>query len=199
MKRIGPHNIDVVSILVALLLGDGWCEKRGMSIRIHFHISSCNAEYLYWLHNFFTERGYCSRLRPKLSYQIGKNNSTYFSLKFRTWSYSSFYFLYDLFYEDRGVKHIKSELIKYLNAQVLAIMFMNNGNKTGQTIHISSNCFSYDEQLLLCRFLFLKFNLNFNVHKKEHRFCIYLETSDYSKFESIVTPYVIKSLRYKLL
>ncbi len=197
MKRIGPHNLDVISILVGSILGAGYIENRNYSFRVHFHMSSKNAEYLHWLHNFFYLRNYCSGLEPRFNKQIGKRNVVYFSFKFRTWSYTSFYFLYDLFYKD-GVKCIKPTLLQYLNAQVLAIMFMDDGSRHGKTICISTNCFTYDDQVLLCNLLMLKFKLNFNIHRQKHQFRIYLVISDYFKFKSLVEPFIVKSMLYKL-
>jgi hypothetical protein len=45
-KRIGPHNIDVLSILIGSLLGDGHMEKDGFGSRFTFFKSKCNGEYL---------------------------------------------------------------------------------------------------------------------------------------------------------
>jgi hypothetical protein len=45
-NRIGPHNKDIISVLVAKLLGDGHAEKRSNSIRFSIHMSSKNIEYL---------------------------------------------------------------------------------------------------------------------------------------------------------
>ena len=28
IKRIGPHNIDVISVIIGNMLGDGWAENR---------------------------------------------------------------------------------------------------------------------------------------------------------------------------
>jgi len=44
--KIGPHNLDVISIIVGLLLGDGYAEKRSESTRITVHSSSRNVSYL---------------------------------------------------------------------------------------------------------------------------------------------------------
>jgi ubiquinol-cytochrome c reductase cytochrome b subunit len=47
-KRIGPHNIDVLSLLIGSLLGDGHMEKDedGLGSRFTFFQSKCNGEYL---------------------------------------------------------------------------------------------------------------------------------------------------------
>ena len=54
--RIGPHNIDIISIIVGSVLGDSHLEKRsrGVGTRIIFEQSNKNVEYLMWFHNYFS-------------------------------------------------------------------------------------------------------------------------------------------------
>ena len=68
MKRIGPHNKDIVSLIVGSTLGDSHLEKRagGIGTRVIFEQSSKNVEYLMWFHNYFSDRGYCNPKKPKL-------------------------------------------------------------------------------------------------------------------------------------
>ena len=54
--RIGPHNLDVVSVLVGCLLGDGYASQTkgkivGTSFR--FKQSGRHKDYLFFLYNFF--------------------------------------------------------------------------------------------------------------------------------------------------
>ena len=63
-ERIGPHNEDVISVLVGNLLGDGYGEKRKNSTRFQIHMSSRNVEYVFWSFKFFAEKGYSSRKKP---------------------------------------------------------------------------------------------------------------------------------------
>jgi hypothetical protein len=48
IEKIGPHNIDIISIIIGSLLGDGHLEKRkqGLGTRIKFEQSSDNVEYI---------------------------------------------------------------------------------------------------------------------------------------------------------
>jgi LAGLIDADG DNA endonuclease family len=61
-----------------------------------------------WLHKNIYNLGYCSENKPKLLTQIGKENKKYYSIKFRTWSYSSFNYIYDEFYYN-NIKQIPSD------------------------------------------------------------------------------------------
>ena len=65
--RIGPHNIDIISIIVGSVLGDSHLEKRsrGVGTRIIFEQSNKNVEYLMWFHSYLSSRGYCNPKKPK--------------------------------------------------------------------------------------------------------------------------------------
>ena len=54
VERIGPHNIDIISMIIGSLLGDGHLEKRkqGVGTRLKFEQSSDNVEYLMWFHSY---------------------------------------------------------------------------------------------------------------------------------------------------
>ena len=67
-ERIGPHNIDIISMIIGSTLGDTHLEKRknGIGTRIIFEQSSDNVEYLMWFHNYLASRGYCNSKKPKL-------------------------------------------------------------------------------------------------------------------------------------
>jgi ubiquinol-cytochrome c reductase cytochrome b subunit len=47
-KRQGPHNINIIEIIIGTLLGDGHLEKRpgGIGCRLKFEQTNRNVEYL---------------------------------------------------------------------------------------------------------------------------------------------------------
>jgi hypothetical protein len=67
-------------------------------------------EYLYWLHNFYSSRGYCSSKVPTFKIQIGKLDIQYRSAKLNIYTFSSLRWLYDLFYIDQ-VKVMPTNII----------------------------------------------------------------------------------------
>ena len=103
-EKIGPHKKEVISVLVGNLLGDGYGEKIKNKSRFQIHISSRNAEYVFWLHKFFASQGYSSPKKPVPKKQIGKKNNIFFSIKFKTFCFSSLNFLYDSFYSTNKKK-----------------------------------------------------------------------------------------------
>jgi hypothetical protein len=123
-KRIGPHNVDVLSVLVGSLLGDCYGNRKSVEgTRFCYRQSIIHKEYLYWLYNFYFTRGYCSNLEPRKYIRILKNGSIvkeHYGYEFNTFTFRSFNWLYDMFYR-KGKKIIKPEIEKYLTPLALAI------------------------------------------------------------------------------
>ena len=94
-KRIGPHNYDVISVLVGSLLGGGQAERlKSGGVRFRFRQQIKHTEYLFWLYDFFNKRGYCTDNLPVLSSQ-GKDK--YQAYIFYTYGFTSLMWLYKLF------------------------------------------------------------------------------------------------------
>jgi len=100
-KRIGPHNIDIISIIVGSTLGDTHLEKRtnGKGTRVIFEQSNKNVEYLMWFHYYLASRGYCSTQTPKLHKRIRKNGEIFFHYRINSYTFSSFNWLHEMFYK----------------------------------------------------------------------------------------------------
>ena len=53
INRIGPHNEDVLSVIIGSILGDAYAIQRtGEGVRICYRQSNIHKEYLFWLYNF---------------------------------------------------------------------------------------------------------------------------------------------------
>lgn len=104
-NRVGPHNLDVISVLVGCLLGDAYYSKSktligGTSFR--FKQSGRHKDYLFFLYDFFFTRGYCTDSGPRLykTILINTNNvkKIYYGYEFDVFTFSSLNWMYDLFY-----------------------------------------------------------------------------------------------------
>jgi ubiquinol-cytochrome c reductase cytochrome b subunit len=67
IKRIGPHNIDILSIIIGSLLGDAYAEKHGLGTRIFLQQEDNHSACLFWLHNTVSNLGYYNEKIPELS------------------------------------------------------------------------------------------------------------------------------------
>jgi ubiquinol-cytochrome c reductase cytochrome b subunit len=199
-KRIGPHNIDILQIMLGTLLGDSHLEKRskGIGTRLILEQTSRNVEYLMWLHYQFCLRGYCTEKKPKLFRRIMKNNTVYYGYKFNTFTFSSLNWLHELFYEE-GIKHIPIIFLsEYISPLTLAIWFMDDGSKLNSSFKIATNCFELNELVLLCNLLKIKYNLDCSLHKDKSSWTFYIKKSSAQNFANLIEPHMINSMKYKL-
>jgi hypothetical protein len=197
-QRIGPHNQDVVSTLVGNLLGDSWGEKPYQSSRFHFHMASRNVDYLHWLHQFYTKRGYCSPEKPKPTKQIGKGGKIYFSYKWRTWSFSSLNWLYDSFYTicpktGKTRKRIPLLIEELLTPRALAVWIMDHGSAANAGVLISTEGFEIQDLEILQRALKNKFFLTTTLQRG-----LYFPKSECFELVRLVKPFMVASMMYKL-
>lgn len=92
VERIGPHNLDVISLIVGSLLSNSYLEKRSLtsSVRIVFIKYSNNVEYLVGFHLTLIKAGYCgNNNQVKLNKFIGKGNKVLFAYIFKSYSFAS--------------------------------------------------------------------------------------------------------------
>ena len=72
---------------------------------------------------------------------------------------------------------------------------MDDGTKSGQ---IATHCFSYEEVNLLSSWLKNKFDINTTIQKQLKNYTLYITAYSRFKFELLIAPYIIPSMRYKL-
>lgn len=89
-KRIGPHNFNILSILIGSMLGDCSAEKHGNGTRFSLQQEHSNRAYLLWFHNYIAELGYCTTTIPKIAQRLGAKGKIRMLSRFKTFTFSSF-------------------------------------------------------------------------------------------------------------
>ena len=200
--RIGPHNKDIISIIFGSLLGDAQGEKRllGVGTRFSFYQEAVHVEYLMCLHNLFSNLGYCNSKLPVISTRLGSKGKIRKIVKFSTWTYTSFNWIYDLWYDNK-IKHVPESIKEYLTPLALAIWIMNDGAKVSKSLKLSNNSFSYTDCLLLIKALNNNFNIKASIQSagKEDQYLIYIWKESMTDLINIVSPYIIPEMKYKLI
>src|ERR1700675_4227699 len=120
LKRIGPHNMDILNIIIGSLLGDGTMEKDGLGSRFAFYQSKINGEYLLWLHQIISVLGYCKEDLQIIKQKKELKGKLEYYYRFRTYTYSSFNWIYDEFYPNNR-KIVPKIIETYLTPLSLAI------------------------------------------------------------------------------
>lgn len=214
-ERIGPHNIDVISLLVGCLLGDAYASQAKGNItgtKFRFKQSGRHKGYLFFLYQFLFERGYCTTSGPReyktiLINETKNTSNTYYGYEFDVFTFSSLNWLYDLFYEN-GRKVIKPELINYLTPMSIAFFIMDDGGwvSGSKSVRISTNNFTLEEVELLAHMLKTKFNLDCTIQKlskgKEYplkdKYSLYIKVASLPLLRRLVLPYMYPKMLYKL-
>jgi hypothetical protein len=92
-NRIGPHDQEVISVMVGSILGDCYANRRYVEgTRLCYRQSIIHKDYLFWLYNFYLTRGYCSKLEPRMYTRILKNKGqevTHYGYEFNTYTFRS--------------------------------------------------------------------------------------------------------------
>lgn len=200
-QRIGPHNIQELSVIFGSLLGDAFAEFRNGGTRICFQQENSNASYLYMLHSLFAKHGYCNPKKPKLQYRIGKQGKKRFVIRFKTWSFKSFNWIHQAFYQNnvKVIPHF-SFLNLFLNEQALAVWIIDNGTVSGNGLSIATNSFPYKDLCTIQNFLKEKYDLQVSIHKcgVPNQFVLYFHVKTIPKLAKLVKPYFIENIMYKL-
>jgi ubiquinol-cytochrome c reductase cytochrome b subunit len=201
LKRIGPHNKDILSVIFGSLLGDAHGEKRlnGQGTRISFNQEASHVEYILFLHKLLSLAGYCNQKEPVITKRLGVGGKIRKVVRFSTWTYTSFNWIYDLWYIDNK-KVVPLCIGKYLTPLALAIWMMDDGCKLGKGFKLSTNSFTYNECLLLVKTLSDNFSIKANVQLAgaKDQYIIYIWKQSISDLVRIVSPYIIPDMRYKI-
>ncbi|RYE15720.1 MAG: hypothetical protein EOP34_02055 [Rickettsiales bacterium] len=219
VKRIGPHNKDVYSIIFGSLLGDGYAEKRAGGTRIQFAQENSHGAYALWLAQRLADAGYRSTQPLEISTRLGVGGKVRFLYRFRTYTFSSFNVFYEMFYcqrtlylqpntvtaeniylKNRKIVPSLTDLKLYLTPLALAIWIMDDGTQSGKGLKLCTNCFTKTEVQTLCDVLGEIYNLKATVNSAgvEHQYVIYISSHSMCLLKEIVETHMEPSMKYKL-
>lgn len=209
LNRIGPHNIDILSILIGSLLGDGSMEKSVNGSRFVFYQAKVNGEYLLWLHQVISHLGYANNTIPKIYSRKGSVLTSIghaeleikYYYRFRTFTFYSFDWIYYAFYPNKTRKVIPKIIDAYLTPLALAVWMMDDGTSfKNKGFKFSTNSFTLEEIHYLASVLKTKYNLDITIHKSglSNQYNIYVSKARFVVLREIVRPYFHPTMLYKI-
>jgi LAGLIDADG DNA endonuclease family len=193
--------VDVKEILVGILLGDAHIVKRSFlsnSRLTYTQTAISHKEYFNYVYNFFMP--FCVKDYIPQS-KIVKDNRTkkiYSSISFMTMQLPCFNVFKEIFYV-LNVKIVPNNIYELLTPRGLAFWIMDDGSRHGDGLHLSVYAFSNKDVDKLMFTLQDKFHLKCSIHynrDKKPRIYIFKESMD--NLKSLVSPYFIKEMLYKL-
>lgn len=155
------------SIIVGLLLSDGWMNKYGhWNPRIGLKQSVKNFPYLWQVYN---ELSYlCSG--PLYQGKAKIRGKTFYNWSFQTRQLPCLIEIYNLFYvKEKGkiIKTIKPDLFFYLDYIALAHLIQGDGSSRNKGVSLITYGFSLKEVILLMNILIIKFDIQPTIYSYE--------------------------------
>jgi len=193
IKRIGPHNEDVISVIIGSLLVDGSVNKKTINgVRFCYSLfprqgRPCRGNkywsYLIFLFNFFNERGYTKR---NSIHTIGPSKDSKKSgYGFETFTFRSFNWISNMFLK-KGKLYLNFKIEKYITPLSLLIWISGRG-KFFNELHIGT-CFRTIQNVETLRdILMRKYKIKCKIYEynKSH-FDIIISNSSFNNLINLI-------------
>ena len=184
------------SIVVGILLSDGWLEKENLNANTRFRFKQSLSKSDYVIYSFLPLAHYCSSI-PKIAKGERKGTITY-ALHFSTIRYQCFNELYNLFYNNK-IKVIPYNIYDILTPVALAHWIMGDGAKRNKGLVLCTDSYSLSDVIKMSNVLRIKYNLNTTITGFiNNRPRIYIVFESMPNLIKLVKLYVLEFFWYKL-
>jgi hypothetical protein len=191
------------SLIIGSLLGDGTMRigKGALNANCKIEHGLLQKEYVDWKYSILRPFVYTE---PKISYRYTDDKEKYSkSWWFRTIRHPEITDIYREFYTGdeyrTGRKIIPLKIGEYFNALVLAVWIMDDGSYNKKRTDISTYSFSLGEIELLSKCLDEKFGVTMKWYRdRDIGYRMYCSKCNTERLVSIIEPYIIPSMRYKI-
>lgn len=181
-------------IIIGSLLGDGYLEKRGNSVRFGFCQSEKRKFYVEWKYNEL--RNLVEEPIKHYEYQETRTGRKYGFSIFKTVSHPQFKDLYEKFYKN-DKKVVPDDIKRMLTPLVLAVWYMDDGSLSKGAPILNTHTYSVEDQFKLCAAL-KKFYIVANLNRDRGRHRIRILKRCAKRFADLIRPYILPEFLYKL-
>ncbi len=188
-------------MIIGSLLGDARLECRSLGLRspvtarLRVHHGDKQQDYVFWKYEILkdlVEKG-----PREISWDNPKRGLREVSWYFHTRSILELGDIHHSFYEN-GMKILPENIFNMLTPRAIAVWFMDDGSSTGEGFTLNTHCFSYEEQVRITDYFIHYYNIRATVVKDRTKFKIGIGKNDRDRFLSIVRPFIIPSMIYKI-
>lgn len=185
------------SIVVGLLLSDGWLSlTRSNTVsnaRLGFKQSLNKFEYVWRV--FYDLSHYCQKYPAfYLNHRGGK---VYPGITIATRALPCFTSLHNIFYIDNK-KVIPYNIYDILTPVALAHLIMGDGTYRFGGLRLCTDSYTITDVVRLMNVLIVRYRLKATLHKDRGMYRIYISRSSMPILISVVKPYMVASMLYKL-
>jgi hypothetical protein len=189
-------DLELRQFLLGSFLGDGsfrMSSSKSKNAALIVSHGEKQTNYNMWKLNFLRSKGVTVNIRNYTAKDLRVKKGFYTTNILKTEA-NTIFNSYCAQYTPK--KAINYKFLKDLNAFGLAVWFMDDGFATKNSFQISSCSFVDEEIAILQRILKENFDINTNKNAVNE---IYIVAESRERFLSLVTPFVIPSLKYKLI
>lgn len=183
-------------VIIGTLLGDGFFEQNGKNRRFVCAHSVKQELYIKWKFNQVKQVTQCSLVRKNR--QDPRNGRFYPYYQLRSISSPVWDEFYTLFYKDKR-RIIPQSLPKIISARMLAVWLMDDGYRRNDcnAVRLNTQCYSYDDHQIIKQSL-KNLGIESTIHRQTKYFVTYIPSYSMDLLRSIVNPYIIPSMKYKI-
>lgn len=188
-NTVGSLTKKEKAIIIGSVLGDGYLRIVPGRKNALFEIDSSikQKEYVEWKYQVL-RRIVITPPRKR------KGNEGRIAYRFSTQQHPDLTEIYTKFYRDK--RKIIPEF--RFNALIMAVWFMDDGNKTYKTYYLNTQGFDRLHQERLVEMLRDQYGIDSSLNKDKIYYRIRIKTASADTIRRIITPYIIPSMRYKL-
>jgi len=202
LSTVGKFTSLQKEVLVGLLLGDGNIQSNGgKNYFFKFDQKEANHAYVSLVYLIFQQ---FVGTYPKLRLKKGKPHSYWF----RTYRLPFLKFYHDQFYgldtHGNSVRIVPKLLHRWITPISLAFWFMDDGSKQKSGYVLHTQCYLLHQVKDLQQILGNTFDLEVSIQSdrkktnKKTYYYLYISSKSVEKFNNIVQPFILPSMKYKL-
>ena len=188
---------DLKQLILGSLLGDGTftkaCETAYCMTIVH---SEKQLEYLKFKENILKKYNLSSGIKQMVTFDK-RYKHDYVTYRLRSRTNAIFKEIRSTFYSTNCKNITDTSIFKDLSPLGLAIWYMDDGYVTRSSCIFSTVSIPTETQEKIAEILLHNFDLHFTVGHNDNS--MYLCTSDFEKFKTIIAPYITEDLQYKLV
>lgn len=192
---------EIQQVLIGILLGDGHISRRSSTANsrlIYAQTAVAHKEYFDYVFSLFLPFCVKDYIPQSKLVRDNRTKKTYSSISFTTMQLPCFNEYKENFYV-LNVKRVPDNIYELLTPRGLALWIMDDGSKHGEGLHISVYAFTTTDVDKLIYVLQTKFQLITSIHyNRDKKPRIYIFKESMNKLISLVKPFFIKEMLYKL-
>ena len=187
------------AIIIGTILGDGHLARMKTTARLEVVHSERQKDYVLWKYHELYQ--FVGAQPHHLTITDPRFKKQFHQWRFKTRGHSYFTALHGQFYTEHGRKIVPQYISHVLTSPLsVAVWFMDDGGRRNDCygMFLNTLSFSKQEHMLLQQCLQQNFSLETRLHWIQDGYRLYIPSTMAQRFATLVYPYLIPSMRYKL-